>query len=264
VAVFVAHSDESEVHQPRGEFFLGGYVAREDEWPFVTDAWQERVLDGPPKIPYLHMREIRTAAWRDRYHISFNDAEERVADAGRVINSFGNIAVMASTIQRSELKDIFHKGYKKLKNVPRGIDEPDYLCFIGYAASMIAQVRKKWPEATRVNFVVSRKKGVTHHIQTFRDELKRFIKPPLQDLVGDLLPASMENVIPLQAADALLWHIQRYCACGRDQGKMDASDGIHLAYFIQNGELDGTIHAWDRGDLEKMAEDWANAGRIPG
>jgi hypothetical protein len=73
----------------------------------------------------------------------------------------------------------------------------------------------------------------------------------------------MENVLPLQAADALLWHIQRYYACGRDQGKMDASDGLHLAYLIQNGKLDGTIHAWGRDDWEKMAEGWASAGLIP-
>jgi hypothetical protein len=126
VAVFVAFSDESEVDQPHGEFFLGGYVAKEDEWPWVRRAWQERVLDGPPKIPYLHMREIRDEQWRNKYHISFNDAEERVSEAARIMDSFGNMAVIASTIKRSDLRDVFHKRYNKRKHVPTGINDPDY------------------------------------------------------------------------------------------------------------------------------------------
>jgi hypothetical protein len=54
VAVYVAFSDEASVRNTEGEFFVAGYVASELEWPWVARAWQERVLDGPPRIPYLH------------------------------------------------------------------------------------------------------------------------------------------------------------------------------------------------------------------
>jgi hypothetical protein len=125
VAVFVAFSDETEVAQADGEFFFGGYVAREDEWPWVSRAWQERVLDGPPSIPYLHMREIRNEDWRATHGISLHDAESRVSEAARIMQSFGNIAVVASSIRRSQLKETFQLRYKKAKHVPVGLDQPD-------------------------------------------------------------------------------------------------------------------------------------------
>ena len=209
------------------------------------------------------MREIRNAEWRNKHHISFNDAEERVSAGAKVMASFGNMAAIASTVNRADLQDLFHKRYGKRRNIPAGIREPDYLCFIAYAAFMLGQVYNKWPEAERVNFVISRKKKVRHHIGTFRDELQKLMKPPLVDLVGDLIPASPEDQLPLQAADALLWHIQRYYASGRDQRKMNASDRIHLANLIHNGGLDGTVHTWERSELVEMAEQWTDAGLIP-
>src|SRR5207247_2038198 len=127
MAVYVAYSDESEVAQPNGEFLFGGYIANETDWPCVSRAWQERVLDGPPPIPYLHLREIRNAAWRSQHGITLNDSEERISEAARIMNSFGNTAAMVSTIRRADLEGLFHRGYATRKNVPVGINEPDYL-----------------------------------------------------------------------------------------------------------------------------------------
>jgi hypothetical protein len=131
---------------------------------------------------------------------------------------------------------MFVRRYKKSKHVPTGIDQPDYFCFMAYAVFILAQVYKKWPEAKKVDFVVSRKQGVTHHLGEFKEELQRFVESPLQDLVGDLIPASMEDRIPLQSADVLLWHLQRYYAAGRDQYKMNPVDRMRTAELIQDGK----------------------------
>jgi hypothetical protein len=128
---------------------------------------------------------------------------------------------------------------------------------------MLDQVHNKWPEAEKLDFVISRKKKVSHHIATFRGELQQFVKPQLFGLVGELIPARMEDGIPLQSADVLLWHLQRYYANGQDQRRMNASDAMRLAQLIQNGTLDGTIHTWERSELEQMADKWAEAGLIP-
>src|ERR1700686_3067758 len=73
MAVFVAYSDESGSGDARGQFLVGGYVASEQDWPYVAGAWQERVLDGPPRIPYLHMRECRNADWRQEVGVSYTE-----------------------------------------------------------------------------------------------------------------------------------------------------------------------------------------------
>jgi hypothetical protein len=189
MAVFVAYSDESGVGDPSGEFLVGGYVAREDEWPWIARAWQERVLDGPPKIPYLHMREIRDPEWRQQRRISVNDAEERVSEAVRVMRGSGSVYAITSTMKRSDLTEIFsHDDFKRSKKkTVIGLDEPDYLCFIGYAAFVLGQIYKKHPEVEKVNFVVSRKKGITERINQFHEGMRQYLDPKLVLSCGSTL-----------------------------------------------------------------------------
>ena len=88
MAIFVASSDESAGKNQRDTFFFGGFVGPEDDWfRFFAPAWQERVLDGPPAIPYLHMTEIRSAQWRDKYGISRLQADDRVDEAFTLIDT---------------------------------------------------------------------------------------------------------------------------------------------------------------------------------
>jgi hypothetical protein len=229
MAVITAFSDETEVHSAEGKFLMGGYIAPADDWPLVESAWQDRVLDGPPKLPYLHMRKIRNSKWQQKYGITDYQAGCRVTEAAQVMHSFGNLAVIASSVRRSYLGEVFHAGrYKNNHYIPRGIDQPDYLAFVGYALFTVGQVHKKWPHARKVDFVVERKKGVTEHVREFKDELQKLLDPPLAGLVGELIPASAKDSLPLQAADVLLWHIQRYYAVDEDQNKMQVLDQERL------------------------------------
>jgi hypothetical protein len=267
VAVFVAYSDETEVNRQDDSFLMGGYVSNEEDWPWMAHAWQERVLDGPPIIPYLHMREIRNHNWRAQHGISYNAAEERIDEAARVMQSFGNLAAIASRIRRSQVNSIFNKPGRKKRHIPKGIDEPDYFCFVSYAALILGQVQKKWPSADRVNFVISRKKGVSDYISTIREHIYDFLcrheeYRGLGSLLGDVIPASMEHMLPLQSADVLMWHIQRYYAAGKQQKNMHPCDAVRTAKLTHDGQLDGTVHEWERSDLEQMAEIWARAGLL--
>jgi hypothetical protein len=175
--------------------------------------------------------------------------------------SFGNIDAIVSTVKRSDMNEVFASRYDK--RVPVGIDQPDYPCFLAYASFMLAQVSRKWPEATKVNFFIERKKKISHHIMSFREELEEWVEPELRPLVGDLTAVSRDLVLPLQSADALLWHLQRYYASGEKQSRMDPTDAIRLAGLIQDGDLDGMVHTWDRSELEAMAEKWEIIGVIP-
>jgi hypothetical protein len=87
--------------------------------------------------------------------------------------------------------------------------EPDYICYLGYACSLLDEVYSSFPDVERVDFVVSRKNKVTTHIQQFHDELRSVLEvrdPRLADLVGRLTPGDMAESPGLQAADLLCWH----------------------------------------------------------
>ena len=82
MAVFVSASDEHSGSNGRGPFLFAGYVGPERDWSkFLVPAWQERVLDGPPRIPYLHMTEIRSNEFRNTVGITRPAANARVDEA---------------------------------------------------------------------------------------------------------------------------------------------------------------------------------------
>jgi hypothetical protein len=246
VAVYVAFSDEADVGSKDGEFVVCGYVAAETEWPWVARAWQERVLDGPPKIPYLHTNALKTLEWQQRHGIGPNDAENRISEAVRVLASMGRMSALGSIIRKSDL-DVFSQHFGKKKKVPLGLNEPDYPCFIAYAVLVLAEVYKIDPSVERVDFVVSRKQKITHHLNGFKDDIKEWLEtdyPFLASMVGGLIPASMEDQLPLQAADLLGWHIQRNAA--------DRLDIIGYKRLKALVDAPGTVFEWKRSHLEEI------------
>jgi hypothetical protein len=153
MAIFVANSDESGTGDPRGEFLVGGYVAHEDYWGSFAGRWQEKVLDGPPRIPYLHMNEIRHESWRRDHRISDNDAQLRVSEAILLLTEPGRPEAGSSVILRADLEDVVHrKSLQYRKKIPIGIDEADYFCFMAYATTLVARLSVQHPEVHKVDF----------------------------------------------------------------------------------------------------------------
>src|SRR5579871_4021696 len=81
MAVFVAQSDESGSGDNSGVFLVGGCVSVETNWGPYADAWDERVLQSKPPIPYLHMREIRKVKFKKEHKLTATDAEEKIKAA---------------------------------------------------------------------------------------------------------------------------------------------------------------------------------------
>ena len=156
VTVFVGYSDESRVADKHGDFLVGGYVAPETVWPHFTHAWQERVLDMPPKIPYLHMREIRNPNWKRRFKLTNLLAEARVDEAIKVIVSTGNLFGFTPVVCRADFETTIQEECRRSEiAVSTGIDEPDYICFLAYARLTVEWIYQNYPGAQRVDFVVS-------------------------------------------------------------------------------------------------------------
>jgi hypothetical protein len=224
MAVFLSASDENARRTRQGHFFLGGWVASEEDWSrFFTPAWQERVLDGPPPIPYLHMTEMRSQRWRSEYGLSKLQADDRIDEALAVIDTMPSLYPIGIYIDggyfREELKEtkiVVSSGGAK-------IFEPDYICFLGYAYTLLRYLEAVHPEAERIDFLVERNGDVTKHIQEFHShfahDLEAIGKGSLVKLVGELIPSGKERA-PLQAADVLCWHTGR----AREPETMDASD----------------------------------------
>jgi hypothetical protein len=254
MTTYIAFSDEAGVGDSDGDFLVAGYVASESNWPWTVSAWHDRVLNGQPRIPYLHMTDIRSRAWREENSISYNESENRVAEAVRILYGAGSLTAMASVINRRDIREIIHSQYRQRKHIPIGLDEPDYACYLAYLPLMLIRINAVYPDATKVDFVVSQKskeitQGLGAVVEVTRLSLAEH-RPDLVPLLGDLTADSPESRLPLQAADVLCWHLQRYY-----RGVYDRTEENRMWYLLK--ERDGAIHRWKREELEDFMGDLA-------
>jgi hypothetical protein len=264
MAVFVAASDETTGATHRHPFMRAGFLAPLDDWTLLTAQWDTRVLAGPPRIPYLHMTEIRSPKFLAAWNLDQVDADRRVDEAFKVISEWPSLTPVGMTVDSAHLYDnytdkvLLTSGAKK-KFVP------DYLAFTSYAYAAILFCQQFRPDMERVDFVVERNGELTDHIKDFYVGMATACEanghPELIQFLGDLIPAGKDRV-PLQAADVLCWHTQRY-----EKGTLDAKaieqfsdiakrEGVRFEYNASIlAELWGNFHEPEPGISEFQSGD---------
>jgi hypothetical protein len=217
MTIFISASDEHSGSDGKGLFLFAGYVGPEPDWSrFFVPAWQARVLDGSPKIPFLHMTEIRSQEFRDKWGLSRLAADDRVDEAVSVIDTMGSFYPIAIEVDSSHLKNAFRESKLRraeAKQFEAKPFEPDYLCFLAYAHRVLDYVHEKHPHVEKVDFVVEQKSYITRYINEFHSNLAEALKSigrlDLGALVGALSVGDKDR-IQCQAADVLCWHAARF------------------------------------------------------
>jgi Protein of unknown function (DUF3800) len=265
MAVYVSYSDESENNQKDGRFLVGGYVARESDWPDFARAWQERVLDGPSKIPYYHTTEMKSRKFREEHGLTYNDSERRIDEAVRVIFSMGPMSAFAGELNKDEFSRVFRDIPKnELKRLPKVYKDPDYFCFMAYIMMLVSFVKHRYNDVELINFVVEPKQAIpSAELQSVIDAVRlRFAHddPEYAPLVGNIVQASLKDQIPLQAADALCWHMQRYHyhRLNPEKKNMDRSDESRMWYLLKER------HGWSQMMEEELLRDMKSFADIKG
>lgn len=210
MAVFVCGADESADQNPRKFFFYGGYAGPIDMWDGdFARAWNERVLNGPPQIPYFHMTSMLSPAWLKKYGLTEIDASRRIDEATRVIQSTGSLIPVNIFLNEEDYNSIVRRPYRRVGRFkPRSL-EPDYLCFLFYALTQLDWIHNANPDVEKVEFYVEQNGKITDHMRDFYEDMPEALvtirRAHLVPLLGGLLPVPKDR-IPAQAADILGWH----------------------------------------------------------
>lgn len=248
MAVFTAFSDESGAQDPGGSFLVGGCIADPDTWTYFVRAWQERVLNSPPPIPYLHMIEVRRPRWQQQRGLSHLQATDKVCTAVNIIATTGGVSTIFSEMKRSMLEENVCRKLRESRITPGlSFSEPDYLCFLGYAFHVLHAIHGWHPEARRVDFVIARKNKVTDHLRTFHEDLKKHatvLFPALAPLVGRLIPGEPDDSPALQAADVFCWHVRRFIERGIQDDNLSS---------LWHGNGHRYQHTWTANNLDQLA-----------
>jgi hypothetical protein len=252
VAVFIAASDESSERHHDGQFYYGGVVAPvTDWWDWFAPAWEERVLNGPPKIPYLHMTDINSSKFLREHGLTEVDAQQRIDEALRVILSMGSLDLVTSCVNEAFFRDSFLGIRFRNDNRSPENFKPDYLCFLAYAYTVLDRVHVLNPTAEKVDFYVERNGRVSMFIGDFIDDMKQIFlemkRPEVAALIGACVPVEKDRV-PEQAADILCWHARR--------AKSGLTPRIARRY-MKFAQCHGAHHEWTRDEIT----DFANRAR---
>lgn len=230
MAVFIAASDETLGADHRSPFMRCGFLAPVDDWIAITEQWDRRVLAGPPRIPYLHMTDIRSRVWRDEHKLTETDAARRVDEAFAVIAEMPSLTPVGSGLNSGFMYDTITKKMKLTTGAKRKFI-PEYIAFPAYVYLVLYFCHLKRPDAEKVDFIVESNGEITDHIREFYAGLPISLEyiglPQLIPLMGEIIPAGKDRV-PLQAADVLCWHTRR-CNDGTldTKGLMQFSDIAH-------------------------------------
>ena len=229
--VFQAVSDESGHGSGTGLFHYGGFVAPVLEWTDkVTPAWEAKVLNPSPQIPYMHMTEIRSREWRRTRGngITEYQADCRIDAAVEIVAGNPSLKVAIASLDAGKFRELF-KGsrIRRLPDKQPGSHPmmPDHLGFLGFVRSALQYVKNHYPDASKVDFLYERSSasaGFETYIENMDDHLSVIGGGNLVPLLGEFIPGGKERV-PLQVVDLALWHLRR----GKEK-KMDRADRRRL------------------------------------
>jgi hypothetical protein len=254
MTAFLAFSDESCSNQS-GYFFYSGLVAPESDWnSYFSPAWQERVLDGPPTIPYLHTTEIKSICGREKFGITSFEADRCMDEAINIFSSTGSIfpiTVCVDALLFNEITDSlrirevdtrqFRAPYKF---------EPDFLCFLIYIFYALKETSSRYPDVEKIDFIVERNGRITSRFNSFYRDLPSLLPmfgyPELVNMMGKIILEG-KTCIPLQAAD--LWNWYTFRARDRNLQSVDIyrllrlTDKLGIKHNVEKSFLEELINS---------------------
>jgi len=267
MAVFLAASDEA---LGEGVFHHAGYLAPVACWTdFIIPAWEKEVLAGPPLLDEFHMVDLRSRSWREAHGITREDVETRIDAAVEILTRAKGLYAVRSSVDGIHF-DEWANGLRFKLNDPRRAPADfvsDYPSFLGYIYSVLFTCAS-YPQAEKVDFVIEEKKEVFAAIHDFyesvRESLPRIGLSHVAQIMGELTPGDKKR-IPLQAADILCWHTQRWTASTRNAAiTFSEVDRERYSKLIRLG----SGHTWSREMIEGLCnslfEDWRKLNEVEG
>jgi hypothetical protein len=218
MAVFTVFADDSTVGN---RFILAGFMAPILDWnQWFIPAWEERVLNRKPAIPYFHTAELSDPEnCMKLFGLTWGQADDRIEEASCVIGSMGSLVLISAKVDESH----FDRHLSDCRLIMPGPQpgaypmEPDYFAFRRFVLWTLDYVEKHRPQAEKVDFVIERKQTVSRYLPDFYEAVKTDLialgRQSQLELMGELIPGD-KNRVPLQAADCACWHLQKM-ATGR-------------------------------------------------
>ena len=244
VCVYVSYSDETSVDNGNGQYIMAGLAANELYWPTFSERWAREVLNSDPKIPYVHMVDLRSKEWRKKYGLTWDDQLVKVRQAVKIICEEQSVGIFMGSLFEPAYKKFVDDARRQGVRIKGRDASADYVCFVTYFLAILAQITYDVPQVKKISFALSEKKHVTHRIRTESREaivryLERESKLGLAKYVGTMFPVTPDDHPPAQAADVVCWHLNRAYA-----GTLEQEDICNTKALSDKGIVGDEMKPW--------------------
>lgn len=259
MVILQAYVDDSSSHVGDKRLFLAGYINSAERWIEFSQQW-ESALHSHPRISHLHMVEAQNL--RGEFRGWSEDArDQKVLALARVIRGSNPWSIECS-VSRDEYARILEPVS------PAPLKSPYFSCFWGIIDTAARYHRSLGIDGVPpVDFIFDDQGGVGDEAVMWYRWLKDEIPPDLRVLLGSTpIFRSDQQIIPLQAADMLAWHLRRmHERKGLEQRpamRLLIASGSHVARYADSSTLESIAKKMRRVPgvfLIKERRDWRRA-----
>jgi hypothetical protein len=210
-----AFIDDSASNTGDRRLYLAGYVNFADSWIAFANEW-ERVLRMPPSIKYFRMVEANSLrgefeGWKD------GDRDRKVWKLAETIYRHAPWSIECSVSQND------HDRIVK-PAAPYGLGNPYSSCFYGIIISL-ARFHAANNLSIPVDFIFDQHSALEGEAHLFYEYHKSLQLPEVKAVLGSTpIFRDDKQVLPIQAADMLAWHLRREAEGNDPPGSRPALD----------------------------------------
>jgi uncharacterized C2H2 Zn-finger protein len=235
IAMLQAYVDDSK--QLHGKnIFMAGFVSSAENWLHFSDAWDAE-LKAYPSIEYFKCSEWKAKRKQFR-NFGKLDREIKASRLCEVINDHSLWSFQIS-VNEKDVRQVFDD------SVPYGIRTPYFLLFMGVVVGL-ARYQLEMGNDSPIDVIFDEQNQIQRLVSAIYGGLKEMQPNALQGVMGGQpVFRSDRDVLPLQAADLLAWHAQKFTRDGE----------IHPKGFIAENVFRSNKHFYqhiDRSNIESM------------
>lgn len=226
-----AYIDDSTSDVGDQRLVLAGFINAADRWTRFSEAWAGE-LRQPPAINYLKMSEANRLGGEFRGWDA-SDRDEKLKRLARVIRHFEPRSIHAS-VSRTEFNSIV------APVAPHGFGIPYAVCFQALMLPLaISQSRQKI--RVPIDFIFDDQEGLGKQAAFFYEKIRGGQPKKIREVMcKSPIFRDEKDVLPLQAADMLAWHVRRGLETAPESFPIPeylSHDGLHMAVDIQAEHL---------------------------
>lgn len=198
VVMLQAYFDDS-VCSRKKRLFLAGFVSTAESWMRFSDEWAEE-LQRAPSINYFHM--VEAGQFRDEFKgWDRADRDAKVLRLAKIIAKH-QLFSLHSSINEPAAKRI----YKKIAPYP--FHDPYYSVFLNVIGNTIILADRMGYKG-KIKFIFDEKQGFLQTAKFFETHIRETRPDYASRIAGTPSFEDDKDVMPLQAADLLAWHVRR-------------------------------------------------------